>query len=302
LSCATWSARKVHLAADQRDEHGQGRERAGRSIDPRAHARLRHRDHPWRPAKASRRYGRSQPRLSCETASPAPDWAEFMPLAGEHSNIQSTCFCGLNPRLGVVLISANVGITTAVPVDTGPRSCIYRGRRCHCQSQTPSCSPSCKWGRKSNSRGNELAGIPDASQPIFKRRTASRVAVGTLIAERPPHRSRRALLTHRAPPSGRTSAARGLKPPSVTLDSPLLVSSGRDSDSTLGAAVESITRMTRAVLYARVSSDLQRKEGTIESQVAELKRQIAEAGHVTAPQPIIPPVIKLPASSPFVGS
>src|SRR5262252_7406228 len=29
-----------------------------------------------------------------------------------------------------------------------------------------------------------------------------RVAVGTLIAERPPHRSRRALLTHRAPPSG----------------------------------------------------------------------------------------------------
>src|SRR5262250_3226818 len=38
------------------------------------------------------------------------------------------------------------------------------------------------------------------------------VAVGTLITERPPHRSRRALLTHRAPPSGRTSAARSLKP------------------------------------------------------------------------------------------
>jgi site-specific DNA recombinase len=69
-------------------------------------------------------------------------------------------------------------------------------------------------------------------------------------------------------------------PTSVTLDSPPLVSSGRHSDSTLGVAVESITRMTRAVLYARVSSDLQRKEGTIESQVAELKRQIAEAGHV----------------------
>jgi len=33
-----------------------------------------------------------------------------------------------------------------------------------------------------------------------------RVAVGTRIAPRPPHRSRRALLTHRAPPSGRTSA------------------------------------------------------------------------------------------------
>ena len=30
------------------------------------------------------------------------------------------------------------------------------------------------------------------------------VAVGTLIAERPPHGSRRALLTHRAPHSGQT--------------------------------------------------------------------------------------------------
>ena len=37
--------------------------------------------------------------------------------------------------------------------------------------------------------------------------------------------------------------------------------------------------MTKAVLYARVSSDAQQKEGTIESQVAELKRQIAAAGH-----------------------
>jgi site-specific DNA recombinase len=38
--------------------------------------------------------------------------------------------------------------------------------------------------------------------------------------------------------------------------------------------------MTKAVLYARVSSDAQQKEGTIESQVVELKRQIAAAGHV----------------------
>jgi site-specific DNA recombinase len=37
-------------------------------------------------------------------------------------------------------------------------------------------------------------------------------------------------------------------------------------------------RMQRAVLYARVSSDLQQKEGTIQSQVAELQRQIAAAG------------------------
>jgi site-specific DNA recombinase len=41
-------------------------------------------------------------------------------------------------------------------------------------------------------------------------------------------------------------------------------------------------RMERAVLYARVSGDGQQKEGTIESQVFELKRQIAAAGHVLA--------------------
>jgi site-specific DNA recombinase len=33
-------------------------------------------------------------------------------------------------------------------------------------------------------------------------------------------------------------------------------------------------------LYARVSTDAQQKEGTIESQVLELKRQIAAAGDV----------------------
>jgi site-specific DNA recombinase len=36
--------------------------------------------------------------------------------------------------------------------------------------------------------------------------------------------------------------------------------------------------MKRAVLYARVSTDAQQKEGTIQSQVLELKRQIAAAG------------------------
>ena len=51
-------------------------------------------------------------------------------------------------------------------------------------------------------------------------------------------------------------------------------------DSTLGTALESMERMQRAVLYARVSSDAQQKEGTIDSQVVELKRQIAAAGHV----------------------
>jgi site-specific DNA recombinase len=37
--------------------------------------------------------------------------------------------------------------------------------------------------------------------------------------------------------------------------------------------------MTKAALYARVSSDAQQKEGTIESQIVELKKQITAAGH-----------------------
>src|SRR6516165_8405667 len=41
------------------------------------------------------------------------------------------------------------------------------------------------------------------------------VAVGTGIAPRPPHRSRRALLTHRAPPSGLTSAPYGVRPRAI---------------------------------------------------------------------------------------
>jgi DNA invertase Pin-like site-specific DNA recombinase len=38
--------------------------------------------------------------------------------------------------------------------------------------------------------------------------------------------------------------------------------------------------MKKAVLYARVSSDLQKKERTIESQITALKSQINEAGDV----------------------
>jgi hypothetical protein len=37
--------------------------------------------------------------------------------------------------------------------------------------------------------------------------------------------------------------------------------------------------MTKAALYARVSTDGQQKEGTIESQLAELRRQVAASGH-----------------------
>src|SRR5258708_16788532 len=51
-------------------------------------------------------------------------------------------------------------------------------------------------------------------------------------------------------------------------------------DSTLPAFLESMKCMQRAALYARVSTDAQKQEGTIESQVVELKRQIAAAGHV----------------------
>ncbi|KKW19794.1 MAG: hypothetical protein UY63_C0006G0036 [Parcubacteria group bacterium GW2011_GWA2_51_10] len=40
--------------------------------------------------------------------------------------------------------------------------------------------------------------------------------------------------------------------------------------------------MKRAAIYARVSSDMQKKEGTIQSQVAELHRQIKAAGDVLA--------------------
>ena len=40
--------------------------------------------------------------------------------------------------------------------------------------------------------------------------------------------------------------------------------------------------MTKAALYARVSTDAQQKEGTIESQLVELRKQIAAAGHVLA--------------------
>jgi DNA invertase Pin-like site-specific DNA recombinase len=53
-----------------------------------------------------------------------------------------------------------------------------------------------------------------------------------------------------------------------------------DSDSTTGRkyGIDS-TDMKQAVLYARVSGDLQAKEGTIESQILTLKKQIALAGH-----------------------
>ncbi len=46
---------------------------------------------------------------------------------------------------------------------------------------------------------------------------------------------------------------------------------------TLFEIMESIRCMKKAVLYARVSSDLQKKEHTIESQIVELRKQVAAA-------------------------
>src|SRR5206468_12786115 len=49
--------------------------------------------------------------------------------------------------------------------------------------------------------GRMISNLADESLPG----NGQMVAVGTRISPRPPHRSRRALLTHRAPPSGQTS-------------------------------------------------------------------------------------------------
>jgi hypothetical protein len=51
-----------------------------------------------------------------------------------------------------------------------------------------------------------------------------------------------------------------------------------DSDSTTDHCYGIDSKdMRKAALYARVSSDHQQKEGTIKSQVAELRRQITAA-------------------------
>src|SRR4051794_20205330 len=53
------------------------------------------------------------------------------------------------------------------------------------------------------------------------------------------------------------------------------------SDSTVGGISGIDSRyIKKAALYARVSGDLQTKEGTVESQVLALKKQIEAAGHV----------------------
>jgi DNA invertase Pin-like site-specific DNA recombinase len=46
-----------------------------------------------------------------------------------------------------------------------------------------------------------------------------------------------------------------------------------------GASGSASKSMTKVALYARVSTDGQQKEGTIESQLVELRKQVAAAGH-----------------------
>jgi site-specific DNA recombinase len=66
-------------------------------------------------------------------------------------------------------------------------------------------------------------------------------------------------------------------------DFPSPTSISTDDDSTTGrsSGIDSPC-MTKAALYARVSTDAQHKEGTIESQLAELRKQVAAAGHELA--------------------
>jgi DNA invertase Pin-like site-specific DNA recombinase len=64
--------------------------------------------------------------------------------------------------------------------------------------------------------------------------------------------------------------------------SPLFSLSTPDDSTTDQSSGIDSPCMTKAALYARVSTDAQQKEGTIESQLVELKKQIAAAGHVLA--------------------
>jgi hypothetical protein len=69
--------------------------------------------------------------------------------------------------------------------------------------------------------------------------------------------------------------------------SPPSISTGADSTTEPISGIDS-TCMTKAALYARVSTDAQQKEGTIESQLVELKRQIAAAGYGVTSLPLRP--------------
>src|SRR6516162_5615818 len=60
--------------------------------------------------------------------------------------------------------------------------------------------------------------------------------------------------------------------------SPASISTADDSTTDRSSGIDS-QGMTKAALYARVSTDAQQKEGTIESQLVELRRQITVVGY-----------------------
>src|SRR6516165_231635 len=60
--------------------------------------------------------------------------------------------------------------------------------------------------------------------------------------------------------------------------SPASISTADDSTTGRSSGIDSPC-MTKAALYARVSTDAQQKEGTIGSQLVELRKQVAAAGH-----------------------
>jgi DNA invertase Pin-like site-specific DNA recombinase len=57
-----------------------------------------------------------------------------------------------------------------------------------------------------------------------------------------------------------------------------LSTAGVDSTTGLTCGIDS-RHMRKAALYARVSTDGQQKDGTIQSQLAELRKQVVAAGH-----------------------
>ena len=60
--------------------------------------------------------------------------------------------------------------------------------------------------------------------------------------------------------------------------SPASISTADDSTTDRSSGIDSPC-MTKAALYARVSTDAQQKEGTIESQLVDLRKQVAAAGY-----------------------
>src|SRR5215471_641658 len=64
----------------------------------------------------------------------------------------------------------------------------------------------------------------------------------------------------------------------IDFPSPASISTANDSTTGRSSGIDSPC-MTKAALYARVSTDAQQKEGTIESQMVELRKQVAAAGH-----------------------